>query len=83
MLTPDPDTSRPERTGSTSSETGSDSTTARDRTNRWSRLQRADPYLQLPEPIRAVYNRDEWMWLTDDQKANLIESECTPSHAPY
>lgn len=54
--------------------------TVKDPVDRMSRLRRADPYLALPEAVRYAYSRDEWMWLTDDQKANLIDSECTPWH---
>lgn len=50
------------------------------RMRRLARLTRADPYLQVPEAIRAVYSRDEWLWLTDEQKAHLIDHECTPWH---
>lgn len=45
-------------------------------------LMRADPYARLPEPIRLAYTRDEWLWLTDEQKAVLIDTECTPDYGP-
>ena len=35
-------------------------------------------YDQLPEPIKAIYKPYEWLWLTDEQKANLIQQECEP-----
>lgn len=38
----------------------------------------SDPYDQLPECIRQYYSRSEYLWLSDDQKAHLIESECEP-----
>lgn len=37
-----------------------------------------DPYDELPLPIKMMYNRQEYMWLTDDQKSTLIQRECEP-----
>ena len=37
-----------------------------------------DDYSQLPEPIRDVYSRREYLWLTDDQKKRLIQTETEP-----
>ena len=37
-----------------------------------------DEYMQLPEVIRFIYTRSEWLWLTDEQKARLIDRECEP-----
>ncbi|WP_155522418.1 hypothetical protein [Pseudomethylobacillus aquaticus] len=42
-------------------------------------LQRSgNPYDSLPEPIKAIYTLKEWLWLSDREKATLIESECAP-----
>lgn len=38
----------------------------------------SDPYEQLPECVRQYYSRTEYLWLSDAQKARLIESECEP-----
>lgn len=38
----------------------------------------SDSYDQLPECIRQYYSRNEYLWLSDDQKAQLIEQECEP-----
>ena len=38
----------------------------------------ADPYDQLPECIRQYYSRNQYLWLSDEQKARLTESECEP-----
>lgn len=35
-------------------------------------------YDQLPEPIRMIVNEREYLWLSDEQKANLIQQECEP-----
>ena len=37
-----------------------------------------DDYEELPECIRQYYSRSEYLWLSDNQKAHLIESECEP-----
>jgi hypothetical protein len=37
-----------------------------------------DPYLALPIAIRMNYTRDEYAWLPDANKANLIQNECEP-----
>lgn len=42
------------------------------------RRQATDPYEDLPEAIRQYYSRAEWLVLTDDQKANLIQTETEP-----
>lgn len=31
----------------------------------------SEPYDVLPEPIRAALSREEYRWLTDDQKAHV------------
>ena len=43
-----------------------------------SRSDSPDPYEQLPEAVRQYYSRSEYLWLTDDQKAHLIEAETEP-----
>ena len=37
-----------------------------------------DEYAALPEPIKEIYTRQEYLWLSDEQKANLIDQECDP-----
>jgi len=37
-----------------------------------------DDYTLLPEPIKCFLTRDEFLWLTDSQKASLIQQECEP-----
>jgi hypothetical protein len=37
-----------------------------------------DPYDALPEAIRYGWSRAEWTWLSDAEKANLIQQECDP-----
>lgn len=37
-----------------------------------------DEYAALPEPIKEIYTRQEYLWLSDEQKANLIDQECEP-----
>lgn len=37
-----------------------------------------DDYALLPEPIKQFLSRDEFLWLTDSQKASLIQQECEP-----
>ncbi|HNG03201.1 MAG TPA: hypothetical protein PKH05_10230 [Nitrospira sp.] len=37
-----------------------------------------DDYANLPESIRAVYSRDEYLWLTDGQKTRLVQRETEP-----
>lgn len=37
-----------------------------------------DDYLSLPDPIRMAYTRQEYLWLTDDQKRNLTQRETEP-----
>ncbi len=38
----------------------------------------SDPYDQLPEAIQQYYTRSEYLWLSDAQKATLIQSETEP-----
>ena len=37
-----------------------------------------DDYERLPEPIKFSHTRAQFMWLSDAQKANLIDQECEP-----
>jgi hypothetical protein len=37
-----------------------------------------DDYAALPEPIKEIYTRQEYLWLSDEQKASLIDQECEP-----
>ena len=37
-----------------------------------------DEYAALPEPIKEIYTRQEYLWLSDEQKASLIDQECEP-----
>ncbi len=36
------------------------------------------PYQRLPEAIRQFYTEREYLFLTDDQKARLVDSETEP-----
>lgn len=38
----------------------------------------ASPYEQLPMAIRQYYSEAEYMFLTDDQKAHLQQTETEP-----
>lgn len=37
-----------------------------------------DEYDRLPEPIRMTYSRQEYLWLSDVEKATLFHRECDP-----
>lgn len=37
-----------------------------------------DPYEALPASIKAVYSHEQYLWLTDTEKANLIRNETEP-----
>ena len=37
-----------------------------------------DEYERLPEPIKMIVSRKEYLWLTDERRANLIQEECDP-----
>jgi hypothetical protein len=39
-----------------------------------------DAYDELPEIIRHLYTPQQWLWLSDGQKARLVQSECEPDH---
>lgn len=40
--------------------------------------QAADPYDQLPMAIRQYYSRNEFLFLTDGQKQDLLQNETEP-----
>ena len=35
-------------------------------------------YDQLPICVRQYYSREAWLWLSDQQKTNLIQTETEP-----
>ena len=37
-----------------------------------------DAYDNLPESIRMYVTRNEWMWLSDREKHELVATECEP-----
>lgn len=37
-----------------------------------------DDYEQLPEPIKMIYTRTEYLWRSDAEKADLVQRECEP-----
>lgn len=37
-----------------------------------------DPYLELPISIQMTHSRAEYMWLSDADKATLVQRECEP-----
>ena len=37
-----------------------------------------DDYEQLPEPIKQTMTRTEYLWLSDAEKAGLVQQECEP-----
>lgn len=37
-----------------------------------------DDYDQLPEPVKLLYSRHEWLWLPDRDKQTLVTRECEP-----
>lgn len=37
-----------------------------------------DDYEQLPELIKTIYTRVEYLWLSDAEKADLVQRECEP-----
>lgn len=40
--------------------------------------QRPDGYEDLPEAVRQYYSREEYLWLSDEEKARLVQSETEP-----
>lgn len=41
-----------------------------------------DAYAELPASIQALYTREQWLWLSDGEKATLVqrETECEYDH---
>jgi hypothetical protein len=37
-----------------------------------------DAYDRLPAPVKALYSREEWLWLPDQDKVTLVTRECEP-----
>lgn len=35
-------------------------------------------YGELPDAIRAIYTEKEWLWLSDAEKATLVQRETEP-----
>lgn len=42
------------------------------------RRMRPETYEDLPDPVRLVVSRTEWLWLPAPDKARLITDLCTP-----
>lgn len=36
------------------------------------------PYDTLPESIKMRYSLQQFLWLSDDEKGRLIQTECEP-----
>lgn len=39
-------------------------------------------YVELPESIRALYSFEQYLWLSDFEKARLIQAETEPDVYP-
>ena len=37
-----------------------------------------DPYSELPTCVRQYYTREQWTWLSDAEKASLVQRETEP-----
>lgn len=37
-----------------------------------------DDYDSLPEVIKQYYSKEDYLWLSDEQKAKLVQSETEP-----
>jgi hypothetical protein len=37
-----------------------------------------DEYEDLPEPVKVRLSRREYLWLSDAEKATLVQDECEP-----
>lgn len=37
-----------------------------------------DGYESLPEVLKQYYSREEYLWLSDEEKARLVQSETEP-----
>ena len=42
----------------------------------------SDEYDALPEPIKLYHTREQWLWLSDMEKARLIQDETEPEAFP-
>jgi hypothetical protein len=42
------------------------------------RVQPVDDYEALPECVRMLYTREQWLWLDDREKAQLVQNETEP-----
>lgn len=40
-----------------------------------------DEYGALPDPIKSILTRQEWLWLSDFEKARLLQDETEPEWA--
>ena len=38
----------------------------------------ASEYEALPESIKAMYSLEQYLWLSDDEKARLVQTETEP-----
>jgi hypothetical protein len=43
-----------------------------------SNFTRHPEYDNLPDPIKSSYSAEEYSWMTDEQRASLLERECLP-----
>jgi hypothetical protein len=39
-------------------------------------------YDALPRAVKDLHPREGWAWLSDEQKAHLIQTETEPEHYP-
>lgn len=37
-----------------------------------------EAYEALPTPIKTAYSEKQWLWLSDAEKATLVQRECEP-----
>lgn len=37
-----------------------------------------DGYEELPEPVKQYYTREQYLWLSDEEKAKLVRTETEP-----
>ena len=47
-------------------------------TEEYSENQSSDDYESLPDSIKMNYTRKEYLWLSDGEKARLIQTETEP-----
>lgn len=40
------------------------------------------PYFELPESIKGVLSQTEYLWLSEEEKARLIQQETEPDPEP-